>query len=377
MPKFRSLPLIANKKAVSLDHERLLSLINNMADGVIAIDEKARVVICNSVALDILNANSLQGQRLADVLKMVDKNNKPIDIQTLVLSSHKTFSSREWKVPYSDGSYLNLYFSASPVHLGFGAGGQRGYVILLRDITREKSLEDEREEFISVAGHELRTPIAVAEGSLSNLLATAERNGLSPNVKQSISTAYDQIVFLGNLINDLSMLSRAERGKLHMTVEAIDTVKLAHELINVYRPQALKKNLTLDLRLEGPGQIIYSSQLYVREILQNFVTNALKYTDTGGLTLIVKPAANGVVFQVKDTGIGISKSDRHKLFTKFFRSDNEMVRKTSGSGLGLYVTAKLSRLINARIDVESQLNKGSLFSIFIPNLAKTEQASLD
>jgi len=111
-----------------------------------------------------------------------------------------------------------------------------------------------------------------------------------------------------------------------------------------------------------------SSKLYVREVLQNFITNAIKYTETGSVAITAAPAKNGVVFSVTDTGIGISKGDQEKVFDKFFRSEDYRTRQTNGTGLGLYVTMKLARILHAEIDLRSKLNKGSTFSIFIPNL---------
>jgi signal transduction histidine kinase len=106
----------------------------------------------------------------------------------------------------------------------------------------------------------------------------------------------------------------------------------------------------------------------VREILQNFVTNALKYTEKGSVVVSAKPRGDGVMFEVSDTGIGISKADQERVFDKFFRSEDFRTRATSGTGLGLYVTMKLTRLIHADISLESELNEGSTFSIFVPNL---------
>ena len=100
------------------------------------------------------------------------------------------------------------------------------------------------------------------------------------------------------------------------------------------------------------------------------MTNALKYTEKGNITLSAHPANGGVKFVVSDTGIGISKGDQERIFDKFFRSEDYRTRKTNGTGLGLYVTLKLARLLHAEIDVQSELNKGSTFSIFIPDLGE-------
>jgi signal transduction histidine kinase len=105
--------------------------------------------------------------------------------------------------------------------------------------------------------------------------------------------------------------------------------------------------------------------------LQNFITNAIKYTDTGSITLAAKADPKGVRFAVEDSGIGISKSDQERVYDKFFRSEDFRTRKSSGTGLGLYVTMKLARLIHADISLKSELNKGSTFSIFIPSLSET------
>jgi signal transduction histidine kinase len=113
---------------------------------------------------------------------------------------------------------------------------------------------------------------------------------------------------------------------------------------------------------------LYSSQLYVKEIIQNFITNAIKYTDSGSVTLSTVQKDKGVQFEVADTGIGISKADKHKVFDKFFRSEDYKTRSKSGTGLGLYVTMKLARLLHAEIDIESEPGKGSVFSVFIPDL---------
>jgi len=104
--------------------------------------------------------------------------------------------------------------------------------------------------------------------------------------------------------------------------------------------------------------------------MQNFITNAIKYTQEGRVTIGARPADGGVIFFIHDTGIGISKSDQEKIYHKFFRSEDFRTRENKGTGLGLYVTKKLARLIQAKIDLESELNKGSSFTIFVPNLTE-------
>lgn len=361
-------PAQIHDKQEALEHERLTSLVNSMADGVVAVDERMQVVLSNGAALNILDVNSsLRGKPLRQVLHLTDKNNQPLDAEQLVMRAKTATSSRDLRLKYADGSQINLYLSIAPVHLGYGQRGQKGYVLLMRDITHEKSLEEERDEFISVVSHELRTPIAIAEGNISNAQFIASKTGDIEQIKTALQQAHDQILFLADMINDLATLSRAERGKLIVEVDDIDAGVLVTELTKAYAGEAAAKNINLKAHSE-PDLTLRSSRLYVREILQNFVTNALKYTDTGSVTITAAPAERGVIFTVSDTGIGISRSDQERIFDKFFRSEDYRTRRHNGTGLGLYVTLKLTRLIHAEIDVKSTLNKGSTFSIYIPNL---------
>ncbi len=353
-----------------IEHERLTSLINSMADGVIAISEDSKIVLYNGAALNILDVNStMVGQSLPSVLTLIDSNNQPIDVAKLIHDTKTQFTSRDWQLRYQDGSCANLYLSIAPVRLGYGQDGMHGYVVLIRDITREKSLEEERDEFISVVSHELRTPIAIAEGNVGNAEFILQRAGITDQgVIEALKQAHAQINFLSGMINDLSTLSRAERGVLQVDVESINIHDLLVELTKTYKPSATEKGLTLTNELDPSLELLQSTKLYVREIIQNFVTNAIKYTEQGSVTMGARPKEGGVEFYVRDTGIGISKPDQEKVFDKFFRSEDFRTRKNNGTGLGLYVTMKLARLIHAEISLESEINKGTTFKIFIPNL---------
>ena len=364
------IPAAQLNTAVALEHERLESLIGSMADGVIAVDDAIHVVIYNGAALNILDVNdSMKNQPLKNLLHLYDKNGQMIDTESLVKHTTRATSNRDYLLHYADGSRVNVYLSVAPVHLGYGTKGDHGYVLLLRDITHEKSLEEERDEFISVVSHELRTPIAIAEGNVSNAqFIIAQDATANPAITEALKVTHDQIVFLASMVNDLSTLSRAERGKLTLELADINPHKLVADLVDSYTKEAEAKGLKIRSDLSPHLEVLSSSELYVREILQNFITNALKYTEKGSVVVGARPKDNGVEFSVTDTGIGISKADQERVFDKFYRSEDYRTRATSGTGLGLYVTIKLARLLHADISLESALNEGSKFSVFIPNL---------
>ncbi|MDB5169316.1 MAG: domain S-box protein [Candidatus Saccharibacteria bacterium] len=359
----------ASSKRASNTQKRIESLINNISDGVIAVDEKLKINVYNASALNVLDLNTdIRDHSLTSILKPVNEEGHAVSIAKLLKDAESPTINRDLRIKYKDGSTANLFLGISPIYLGYGKKVNNGYTLLLRDITREKSLEEERDEFISVVSHELRTPIAISEGNIGNAEYIVEKTGDMEAVKKALKEAHHQVLFLADMINDLATLSRAERGVLQVDVEPINAHELVNELGNNYTPQAEAKGLKLVLDIDPKLEMLYTSKLYSREILQNFITNAIKYTEKGTVTLKAKPTDKGVQFAVQDTGIGISKSDQDRVYDKFFRSEDYRTRQNNGTGLGLYVTMKLAGLIHADISLQSELNKGSTFSIFIPNL---------
>ncbi|MCA9324039.1 PAS domain-containing protein [Candidatus Saccharibacteria bacterium] len=369
--KSKKLPKMSAKQVedAKIEHQRLESLINSMSDGVIAVDENAAIALYNAAALDVLDVNAIQkGDPVEKVLKLTNEQNDPLDTRNIVLGAKTQVISRDYKIKYNDESIISIYLSISPVHLGYGKTGDRGFVLIIRDITREKSLEEERDEFISVISHELRTPVAITEGAVSNALFIADKTGDMDKIKEALDNAHKQAKYLEDMINDLSTLSRAERGVLEENLEDINAHEFAESLQSLYIKDAEAKGLKLHLDIDPTLEIFHSSKLYVQEIMQNFITNAIKYTESGSVTIGAKKRKGGVEFSVTDTGIGISKGDQARVFDKFFRAEDYRTRQQNGTGLGLHVTRKLAQLAHAEISLESELNKGSTFTIYFPNL---------
>jgi two-component system, OmpR family, phosphate regulon sensor histidine kinase PhoR len=358
-----------------LERQRLVSLINSMGDGVISTDDAGVIKLYNAAALSILDTNStLQDKNIRDILTTIDQNAKTVDLISEADEKNANITSTEYLLVYPNGEKINLYINISPIKLSFRQNTERGFIIAFRDITREKSLEEERNEFISVVSHELRTPIAITEANISNAQFIAEKGDNPGAIKSSLEAAHKQSLFLANMINDLSTLSRAERGILQMDTEEISPSEVLQSIKSDYQKEADVKGLELTISQDDdiPSSIV-SNRLYVREILQNFVTNAIKYTKEGSVDVHLSKNENGVEFAVKDSGIGISKSDQKRVFDKFFRSEDFRTRESSGTGLGLYVTKKIMKLINAEISLESKLNEGTTFTVLIPNLDKNIQ----
>lgn len=370
----RGVEVERSREKERLQSERLVALINSMGDAVIAVNERGEVSVYNAAASSLLDTNvNLVGRQVSEALHLVDGGGKAVDLSQLLAGSKGNVVRSDLSHQFDDGEKINLYINISPIHLGFQRAGERGYILVLRDITKEKSLEQERDEFISVASHELRTPVAIAEGSLSNALVLKDK-GVDPKViSQAIEGAHDQVVLLAKMVNDLGTLSRAERG-VGIEAEQIDIQALLNELQKSYEPEAKEKGLKFITEAKGVLEPLQTSRLYVQEILQNFITNALKYTKEGSVTVTAAmDAQHGAVFTVRDTGIGISKSDQKHLYEKFWRSEDYRTRESSGTGLGLYLVKKLVEQLGARVTFDSQLNHGTTFTLTVPPYQQVER----
>lgn len=346
--------------------ERFAVIMNNLADAVMVVDKQGKISVFNAAALNLVDTNdSLIGKNVDDILPLYDITNQPSSITKLIAKMRKTTNDDSWYTKLGDEDvHLDITISMSGQNNKSSKPDE--FIIMLRDITAQKNLEREKDEFIAVVSHELRTPIAIAEGTISNALVMYDRPNIPKKlIEKAINGAHTQVTFLARMVNDLSTLSSADRG-VGDTAEIIDCDQLLHKLYNQHLDQAHKKSLGLDLSAHTKRAFVYCSRLYLEELLQNFITNAIKYTKTGTITISGKLENDRVVFAVKDSGIGISKSDQKHIFERFYRAEDFRTRETSGTGLGLYVAAKLATKLGTKIEVTSRLNHGSTFKIALP-----------
>lgn len=355
----------------TLQRDRILTIVNNLADAVISTDKDGVIRVYNAACLSLLDTNrDLNGLHIDTILRLTDNDNKNFKLIPNFREARGVVMREDLRATIS-GETIRLSVIYSPIRGNDSNSNQQthkdGFVIILRDITKQKSLEEERDEFISVVSHELRTPITVAEGSLSNLEFMMDRADIPrTTLQENIKMSHDQVVFLARMVNDLSTLSRAERGVAD-DAEPINVDELVAALYKEYAPQAEQKGLRFNLDVDHQLGTVTASRLYLKELLQNFITNAIKYTKQGDVTLVVsKKTGNMLLFAVKDTGIGISKSDQAHVFDKFWRSEDYRTRETGGTGLGLYVVRKLAKKLNVDIEMTSRLNHGSTFQFTIP-----------
>lgn len=350
----------------TLQHDRMVTIINNLADAIISTDRHGVVRLYNAASLNLLDTNAdINGRKIDEVLPLSDQDNNKVSLLRELTTAHSAQTRDDLEYTFADGEQIRLEITYSPIRSG--NDNQEGYILIMRDVTKAKSLEEERDEFISVVSHELRTPITIMEGSLSNVQLMMKKGSkvTKATMTETVDAAHEQVVYLAKMVNDLSTLSRAERGVADAP-ELIDIRELIHNMHETYAKEAKAKKLHFNIDTSAQLGSVNASRLYLEELLQNFITNSLKYTPSGTITLSAQQKDGFVTFSVQDTGIGISKSDQQKVFQKFYRSEDYRTRETSGTGLGLYVAKKLSHKLGTNIEFVSRLNHGSTFWFKLP-----------
>ena len=357
------------------DHDRLMSLINSMNEAVIAISESGKILIYNSSALELLDTNSdITGKNISDILKLSDPDHTDVDILNVANTAKYILKKSDLYLELGLKKRIALEISISRTTQNSQGSDKNGYTFIIRDITRQKKIDEEKDDFISVVSHELRTPIAVAEANTAMAQLVAKKPTLSPNeILESLDKAHHQIMFLSEMVNDLSTLSKADRKDKEMAIETFSITDVLSELELAYKPLADKKKLDYITKIEEDLPNITTSRLYLKEILQNLISNAIKYTDTGSINVSVRKNSDKKIhIAVQDTGLGISLADQENVFDKFWRSEDVLTRSTEGTGLGLYIASRLAKRINSQIEVASKTGSGSTFELILAPLATQE-----
>ncbi len=256
-------------------------------------------------------------------------------------------------------------------------------LVTFRDITKEVAEEREQADFISTASHEMRTPVASIEGYLG-LALNPQTATIDDRAKKYLEAAHAASQHLGRLFKDLLDVTKFDddRAKIHMIpVDAVEAVAyIANEQMEAIEAKKLRYSFggvpaTKNSDKKRLTQKIYMAVDYdfLREIVNNLLGNAIKYTPEGGeIKINVKGEADKVVISVADTGIGIPSDDLAHIFQKFYRVDNSQTRQIGGTGLGLYLVKERSEAMGGRVWVESDFGHGSTFYVSLPRITESE-----
>lgn len=232
-----------------------------------------------------------------------------------------------------------------------------------------RELDKAKDEFISMASHQLRTPLTAIKGYLSMLLE-GDAGEIKVSQYDFVNEAFQGANRMVGLINDLLNVSRMETGRFFLEITEFDLDKVVQEEVKQLQNHAKEKHLYLKYEKKGKIPKIWADETKIRQVVMNFIDNAIYYTTQGGVTVTLAKEGSEVVFKVEDTGIGVPKEAQKNLFTKFYRADNARHVRPDGTGLGIYLAKKVIDDHNGKIIFRSQEGKGSLFGFRLPIKSK-------
>jgi signal transduction histidine kinase/CheY-like chemotaxis protein len=263
-----------------------------------------------------------------------------------------------------DGEQLIVKVAVSAVV--DSAGDYIGRVVALRDITTEREIADMKNEFVSTVSHELRTPLTSIKGYVDLILdgSAGEINDVQQEFLGIVKENSDRLV---ELINEMLDISRIESGRVHLRVEPLNIAESIEGAVDTFRAVMSQTGRTVDVRVPAHLPLVVADRDRVGQVLINLVSNALKYSPGGGEVVVTAShTGDRVCVAVTDQGLGISKDDLKRLFTKFYRVDSAMTREIGGTGLGLSICKNIIELLGGEVSVKSKLGSGSTFSFTLP-----------
>lgn len=358
------------KKAAADTKSELESMLHNMSEGVIALNNKCEVTLINQAAKLPLGFKKI---KMGDQLWRSLGEKGIVDLQK-ELSSGKEAITKEINF-FANGKETDLRFYIAPTM--DSVGRQKGWIMLLTDITKEKEIDRMKSEFISTTSHELRTPLAAIKESIMLILDGVVGETTEEQIR-FLTIAKRNIERLMALINDMLDISKIETGKIEIKKKPCDVAEVIDGVMSSMQFLAKENNLKLKSDVPAGLPPVNFDPDRITQVLVNLIGNAIKFTPAGGSVTVgsrksgvrsqdSKPrTSNFIEISVIDTGVGIDAKDMSKLFTRFGQLDSSLTRKPGGTGLGLAICKDLIRMHGGEIWVESEAGKGSKFVFTLP-----------
>lgn len=377
--KNESLSKVASEATAEKSQDE--AVLSAIADGVYAVDMDRNLVLLNKAATDLTSweEKDALGLKCSTVMKL--KNEADISVCEKDCPALAVWNTGE-PVFRTDTCFINkknkkrVQLSSSYAPIKDFQGNMSGAICVFRDITKDKELERLRNEFVSTASHELRTPITATEGYLS-IVTDSGMCKVDDKSKEYIGKARETLLAMSKLTQNLLAVTKIEEGKLETNITSFSIHDLVAEVIDVFSKKASDRSLKLelveskDLSLKGKKVVgrslnVKADKEMLREVINNLVENALKFTEKGGVTLSVDYDEEFATVNIADTGMGMPKDAQKHLFEKFYRVDNTATREVGGTGLGLYITRSIVETFGGRIWVDTEMGKGSTFHFTVP-----------
>jgi two-component system phosphate regulon sensor histidine kinase PhoR len=332
------------------------TVLEGMNESVIAVDRSEKILFANASAGRVLGFNSHRVEDLT-LLEAVRSHELRAIMQKALRSRQLCNAEVTWR-----GKRLRTFdVLATPLP----GDPPPGVVLVLRDISEVKRLEQMRQQFIANVSHELKTPLSSIKAYAETLLAGARND--PEHCERFLTRIDEQAGRLHQLIMDMLSLARIETSQSPLQLRALPVAKVVSRCLADYEPQAAARQVTLDNNALDSNLEVHADEEALRQILSNLVDNAIKYTPAGGrVTVSCRVNENSVQIEVADNGIGIAAEHHARLFERFYRVDKARSRELGGTGLGLSIVKHLTQALGGNVTVESDVGQGSRFTVRLP-----------
>lgn len=363
-----------NKDIISAERNKLAVVLSGISDAVIAIGLNRQILLFNTVAQELTGYKEIDvlGKPLDQLIKLYFKENiiQATTYSPIRLDNYEgiLWSQKNLKLVTPTQHELFVNVVASQIKEGEKVGV--GCILTMHDISKEHQLEEMKLDFVSMAAHELRTPITSIQGYAGLLKQAATK--LSPDDNDSLQKLLLSSEILANLVDNLLNVSRIEQGRLILKITHITMGKLVKEVVDTIMPTAIEKKqkITILGNHEVLPQVL-GDPARIKQVVTNLLSNAIKYTpELGSIIISISEQQDAnkriLVVAVSDNGQGIAKEAMPHLFTKFFRAANPLVMEAKGTGLGLYISKSIIDMHMGKIWATSEKERGSTFAFALP-----------
>lgn len=361
--------LVGINKKLETEKARDEAILTSVGDGLIVTDTERRVMIMNSPAETMLgwSFSDFEGKILSDFVAVVDKDDQFLPTERmplhLAISSGHKITASSYFYTRKDRTKFPVAITAAPVTLGREVIGG---VLIFRDITKEYDIDKAKSEFVSLASHQIRTPLSTIRWYIEMLLA-GDVGQLNDKQKNYLAEVYTSNRRMIELINALLNVSRLELGTFVVEPEPTNLVEVAEAALKELEHLIGNNQFKIIKDYDPLLPAINVDPKLMRMIFQNLISNAVKYTPAGGeIRIAIKKQANNIAIEVTDNGYGIPQYQQGQVFTKLFRADNIKEKDAEGTGLGLYIVKSIIDQAGGTIGFKSTENKGTTFYLTLP-----------
>ena len=360
-----------SEQSLEGERDRIKAIISSMGEGLIVVDKNYQMVLSNKIAEKILEMpeNELIGKDIREITSLL-KSDQKVDEKDLPLV--KMFKTGEIiSVGIDDDFYYLLpsgkKFPVSIIDAPLKSNEEIvGGIVIFRDITIEKSVDKMKSGFVSIASHQLRTPLTSIRW-IAEMLLSGDVGNIKKSQKQFIEDIYDSALKLIELINTLLVLSRVEAGSIEINPLEIDLVKFSKDIIKESDHLVEDKKLKIEIKSSKKIPSVKLDSIILRQVISNLINNSIRYTNKKGkISIFIEQKGKEIIYSVADNGIGIPEKQQNKIFDKFFRADNARLKESNGSGIGLTLVKYLVELWKGWIWFESKEGEGTTFYFTIP-----------